>query len=89
LNNKQQLQLARAQYPMDHGGRLVPHGLNIPTPPQPELGLWWAQGFVNYEGGNSENIRANCRLKKPLKEIRKMGASFCLLGAIFGAVFRL
>jgi prepilin-type N-terminal cleavage/methylation domain-containing protein/prepilin-type processing-associated H-X9-DG protein len=56
LNNKQQLQLAWAQYPMDHDGRLVPHGLNIPAPPQPELGLWWAQGFMNYEGGNSENI---------------------------------
>jgi prepilin-type processing-associated H-X9-DG protein len=40
---------------VDNDDKLVPHGLNIPTPPQPELGLWWAQGFLNYDGGNSEN----------------------------------
>jgi prepilin-type N-terminal cleavage/methylation domain-containing protein/prepilin-type processing-associated H-X9-DG protein len=55
LNNKRQLQLAWLVYPGDHNDRLVPHGLNIPAPPQPELGLWWAQGFMNYDGGNSEN----------------------------------
>ncbi len=55
LNNKNQLQLAWLSYPVDNEDRLVPHGLNIPTPPQPELGLWWAQGFMNYDGGNSEN----------------------------------
>jgi prepilin-type N-terminal cleavage/methylation domain-containing protein/prepilin-type processing-associated H-X9-DG protein len=55
LNNKKQLQLAWLLYAEDNDGRLVPHGLNIPTPPQPELGLWWAQGFMNYHGGNSEN----------------------------------
>jgi prepilin-type N-terminal cleavage/methylation domain-containing protein len=55
LNNKKQLQLAWMLYSEDHEGRLVPHGLNIPKPPQPELGLWWAQGFMNYNGGNSEN----------------------------------
>jgi prepilin-type N-terminal cleavage/methylation domain-containing protein len=55
LNNKKQLQLAWLLYPVDNNDRLVPHGLNIPTPPQPELGLWWAQGFMNYDGGNSEN----------------------------------
>jgi prepilin-type N-terminal cleavage/methylation domain-containing protein/prepilin-type processing-associated H-X9-DG protein len=55
LNNKKQLQIAWLIYPVDNEDRLVPHGLNIPTPPQPELGLWWAQGFLNYDGGNSEN----------------------------------
>jgi prepilin-type processing-associated H-X9-DG protein len=42
---------------MTFSGRdaLVPHGLNIPSPPRPELGLWRAQGFLNYDGGNSEN----------------------------------
>jgi prepilin-type N-terminal cleavage/methylation domain-containing protein/prepilin-type processing-associated H-X9-DG protein len=55
LNNKKQLQLAWMIYPVDNNDRLVPHGLNIPSPPQPELGLWWAQGFMNHDGGNSEN----------------------------------
>lgn len=55
LNNKKQLQLAWLLYPVDYEDRLVPHGLNIPSPPQPELGLWWAQGFLNYDGANSEN----------------------------------
>jgi prepilin-type N-terminal cleavage/methylation domain-containing protein/prepilin-type processing-associated H-X9-DG protein len=55
LNHKKQIQLAWLLYPSDQNDRLVPHGLNIPAPPQPELGLWWAQGFLNYDGGNSEN----------------------------------
>lgn len=55
LNNKKQLQLAWLFYPSDHEDKLVPHGLNIPLPPRPELGLWWAQGFLNYDGANSEN----------------------------------
>jgi prepilin-type N-terminal cleavage/methylation domain-containing protein/prepilin-type processing-associated H-X9-DG protein len=55
LNHKKQLQLAWMVYPVDNDDKLVPHGLNIPSPPQPELGLWWAQGFMNYDGGNSEN----------------------------------
>ena len=55
LNNKKQLGLAWTMYPGDFEDKLVPHGLNIPTPPKPELGLWWAQGFLNYDGGNSEN----------------------------------
>jgi prepilin-type N-terminal cleavage/methylation domain-containing protein/prepilin-type processing-associated H-X9-DG protein len=55
LNHKKQLQLAWLIYPVDNEDRLVPHGLNIPIPPKPELGLWWAQGFLNYDGGNSEN----------------------------------
>jgi len=55
LSNKKQLQLAWSLYPVDHDDKLVPHGLNIPSPPQPELGLWWAQGFLSYDGGNSEN----------------------------------
>lgn len=55
LNNKKQLQLAWHLYATDYNGRLVPNGWNIPTPPQPELGLWWAQGFLDYQGGNSEN----------------------------------
>lgn len=55
LSNKKQLQLAWSVYAVDHSGRLVPNGWNIPTPPQPELGLWWAQGYLDYEGGNSEN----------------------------------
>jgi prepilin-type N-terminal cleavage/methylation domain-containing protein/prepilin-type processing-associated H-X9-DG protein len=55
LNNKKQLQLAWLLYPPDHNDKLVPHGLNIPNPPRPELGLWWAQGFLNYDGANSEN----------------------------------
>ena len=55
LNNKKQLQLAWLLYPSDQNDQLVPHGLNIPAPPQPELGLWWAQGFLNYDGANSEN----------------------------------
>jgi prepilin-type processing-associated H-X9-DG protein len=58
LNNKKQLQLAWSIYPTDFDDKLVPHGLNIPSPPQPELGLWWAQGFLNYDGGNSENTNA-------------------------------
>jgi prepilin-type processing-associated H-X9-DG protein/prepilin-type N-terminal cleavage/methylation domain-containing protein len=55
LNNKKQLQIAWSLYPNDNDDKLVPHGLNIPTPPRPELNLWWAQGFLNYDGGNSEN----------------------------------
>jgi len=55
LNNKKQLQTAWALYPVDNEDKLVPHGLNVPSPPQPELNLWWAQGFLNYDGGNSEN----------------------------------
>lgn len=55
LNNKKQMQLAWTLYCTDNQDRLVPHGLNIPSPPRPELGLWWAQGFLNYDGGNSEN----------------------------------
>jgi prepilin-type N-terminal cleavage/methylation domain-containing protein len=58
LNNKKQLQIAWMLYPVDNTDHLVPHGLNIPSPPQPELGLWWAQGFMNYDGGNSENTNA-------------------------------
>ncbi len=58
LSNKKQLQLAWCIYPTDFEDKLVPHGLNIPSPPQPELGLWWAQGFMNYDGGNSENTNA-------------------------------
>jgi prepilin-type N-terminal cleavage/methylation domain-containing protein len=45
LNNKKQLGLAWTMYPGDFEDRLVPHGLNLPSPPRPELGLWWAQGF--------------------------------------------
>jgi len=55
LGNKKQLQLAWSLYAADNDDKLVPLGLNIPSPPQPELGLWWAQGFLNYDGGNSEN----------------------------------
>lgn len=55
LNNKKQLQLAWALYSADAEDKLVPHGLNLPLPPKPELGLWWAQGWLNYDGGNSEN----------------------------------
>lgn len=55
LNNKKQLQLAWSLYPIDNHDHLVPHGLNLPDPPQPELGLWWAQGWLDYNGGNSEN----------------------------------
>jgi prepilin-type N-terminal cleavage/methylation domain-containing protein len=55
LNNKKQLQLAWHLYAADHQGKLVPNGWNMPTPPQPELGLWWAQGYLDYDGGNSEN----------------------------------
>jgi len=55
LSNKKQLQLAWLLYPPDNDDKLVPHGLNIPLPPRPELGLWWAQGFLNYDGANSEN----------------------------------
>jgi prepilin-type N-terminal cleavage/methylation domain-containing protein/prepilin-type processing-associated H-X9-DG protein len=55
LNGKKQLQLAWTLYATDNEGRLPPHGLNVPSPPKPELGLWWAQGFLNYDGGNSEN----------------------------------
>jgi len=59
LNNKKQLQLAWLLYTVDHEDKLVPHGLNIPSPPQPELGLWWAQGFLNYDGG-IPRIRTCC-----------------------------
>jgi len=62
LNSKKQLQLAWAVYATDHDDRLVPHGLNIPSPPRPELGLWWAQGFLNYDGGNSENTNLSLLL---------------------------
>ena len=55
LNNKKQLQLAWTMYPADNEDHLAPHGLNLPLPPKPELGLWWAQGWLNYDGGNSEN----------------------------------
>jgi prepilin-type N-terminal cleavage/methylation domain-containing protein/prepilin-type processing-associated H-X9-DG protein len=55
LGNKKQLQLAWSLYAGDNDDKLVPHGLNIPAPPRPELGLWWAQDFLNYDGGNSEN----------------------------------
>lgn len=55
LNNKKQLQIAWSLYPNDNEDKLVPHGLNVPSPPRPELNLWWAQGFLNYDGGNSEN----------------------------------
>src|SRR4030095_8330537 len=55
LNHKKQLQLAWALYSVDNNDRLVPHGLHIPSAPKPELSLWWAQGFLSYDGGNSEN----------------------------------
>ena len=55
LNQKKQLLLAWSLYPVDFEDKLVPHGLNIPAPPRPELGLWCAQGFLNYDGANSEN----------------------------------
>jgi prepilin-type N-terminal cleavage/methylation domain-containing protein/prepilin-type processing-associated H-X9-DG protein len=55
LNNKKQMQLAWHLYVTDHEDRVAPHGLNVPTPPHPELGLWWAQGFLDYDGANSEN----------------------------------
>jgi prepilin-type N-terminal cleavage/methylation domain-containing protein/prepilin-type processing-associated H-X9-DG protein len=55
LSNKKQLQLAWHIYSLDHEDRVVVHGLNIPSPPRPELGLWWAQGFLDYDGANSEN----------------------------------
>lgn len=55
LNNKKQLQLAWHLYTGDNDDRMPPNGWNIPAPPQPELGLWWAQGYLNYSGGNSEN----------------------------------
>ena len=44
LGNKKQLQLAWSLHAVDNDDRLFPHGLNIPSPPQSELGLWWAQG---------------------------------------------
>ena len=49
-------------YSTDFEDKLVPHGLNIPAPPRPELGLWWAQGWLNYDGGNSENTNVNLLL---------------------------
>jgi prepilin-type N-terminal cleavage/methylation domain-containing protein/prepilin-type processing-associated H-X9-DG protein len=58
LGNKKQLQLAWHIYTTDNDDRLPPHGLNIPSPPKPELGLWWAQGWMNYDGGNSENTNS-------------------------------
>jgi prepilin-type N-terminal cleavage/methylation domain-containing protein len=55
LGNLKQLQLAWQLYTDDHGDRLVLNGLNYPTPPRADLNWWWAQGTLNFDGGNSEN----------------------------------
>lgn len=57
LNNLKQLQLACHLYSGDNNDHLVANGWNVPTPPS-KAGLWWAQGFLNYQGGNSENTNA-------------------------------
>lgn len=69
LNNKRQLQIAWSLYPVDHEDKLAPHGLNIPSPPRPELNLWWAQGFLNYDGGNSENTNTALLLDRKYAQL--------------------
>jgi prepilin-type processing-associated H-X9-DG protein len=34
---------------------LVLNGLNYPTPPRTDVNWWWAQGVLDFDGGNSEN----------------------------------
>jgi prepilin-type N-terminal cleavage/methylation domain-containing protein/prepilin-type processing-associated H-X9-DG protein len=61
LSNKKQMQLAWTVYSQDNDDRLAPHGLNIYAPPNPHpgLGLWWAQGNLDYNGQNPQNTNVN------------------------------
>jgi len=55
LSNVKQLQLAWHTYAVDNDDKLVLNGLNYTTPPRTEPQWWWAQGVLNFDGGNSEN----------------------------------
>lgn len=55
LNHLKQLQLAWHLYTVDNEDKLVLNGLNYPSPPRTDLHWWWAQGVMNFDGGNSEN----------------------------------
>jgi prepilin-type N-terminal cleavage/methylation domain-containing protein/prepilin-type processing-associated H-X9-DG protein len=57
LSNMKNLQHAWTMYSHDNNGRLVPNGWNFASPPGKQ-GLWWAQGFMNYDPANSENTNS-------------------------------
>jgi prepilin-type N-terminal cleavage/methylation domain-containing protein/prepilin-type processing-associated H-X9-DG protein len=55
LNHLKQLQLAWHLYSVDSNDKLVLNGLNYPSPPRTDVNWWWAQGVMDFDGGNSEN----------------------------------
>lgn len=55
LHHLKQLQLTWHLYSVDNNDKLVLNGLNYPTPPQTGVHWWWAQGVLDFDGGNSEN----------------------------------
>jgi prepilin-type N-terminal cleavage/methylation domain-containing protein len=55
LSNVKQLQLAWHVYSLDNNDKIVLNGLNYATPPRTSPRWWWAQGILNFDGGNSEN----------------------------------
>ena len=55
MNNFKQLQLAWLTYAEDHDDQLPPNGRDVPQPDQMEMGMWWAQGYLDYDPANSDN----------------------------------
>lgn len=54
-NNHKQLQLAWLLYAGDYDDRIVPHGQLLPGPALTAPPYWWAQGFMSFAEGNTDN----------------------------------
>jgi len=55
MNNFKQLQLAWLTYAQDHDDQLPSNGRDVPQPYQMGMGIWWAQGYLDYDPANSDN----------------------------------
>ena len=62
-NNYRQLQLAWCLYVSDHNDSLPPNeGQDRPRPPRSDVHFWWAQGNMDFDNDNSQNLDAGLLL---------------------------
>jgi prepilin-type processing-associated H-X9-DG protein len=58
-NNYRQLQIAWLQYVAENNDRLPPNeGPDEPRPPRSDVHYWWAQGNMDFDNNNPQNIDA-------------------------------
>ena len=64
MNNFKQLQLAWLTYAQDHDDQLPSNGRDVPQPYQMGMGIWWAQGYLDYDRDKGQLRYLNGRTGK-------------------------